>query len=314
MMLALAVVAMLQGAAEPVPAPMVTARITPEAPAIGEPITVELRVRAPVGSEVRFPVLPDTGTRVEPLDPRALFDASTASYVDRTARYRLIAWDTGSVTLTFGDVRVLRDGAERRFPVALAPLVIRSVLPADTSAHVPRPARGPGDVRSLRWHWWVVAAALLTLALWGWRRGRARRAVQATSEADVAERTRDAFAHIRALDLLAAGEPGRHVLAHARTVREYVGARWPSLPTSLTAAELAERLPQADFPVLPERLLSVVARAETLAYARSPLSNEESERLALECTAMVEDMETAWSARADQAAAESGKRRRKARR
>ena len=51
----------------------ITARVTPEAPAIGDPITIELRVRAPVGADVRFPVLPDTGTRIEPLDPRAQF-------------------------------------------------------------------------------------------------------------------------------------------------------------------------------------------------------------------------------------------------
>lgn len=295
---------LVQGTAGPVRAPTVTARVTPEQPAIGEPITVELRVRAPAGSDVRFPVLPDTGTRIEPLDPRAMRDASTAAYLDRTAVYRFIAWDTGSVTLSFGDVTVRRDGAEQRFPVSLPPLVIRSVLPGDTLLRVPRPERAPLDASTMRWRLWLALAALALLALWGWRRWRRRRASRTTVGVDAAVRTRESMAHLRGLDLIGAGEPGRHALAHAGLLRQYLAARWPELPASLTAAELALQLPRANFPILPERVTRIVEHTEALAYARASISASDAERIGVECAGIVEDLEQVWQAR-EQAAAEA---------
>jgi len=300
----LALALILQGTTGPVRAPMVTARVTPEQPAIGEPITVELRVRAPAGSDVRFPVLPDTGTRIEPLDPRAMRDASTAASLDRTAVYRFIAWDTGSVTLNFGDVTVRRDGAEQRFPVSLAAIVVRSVLPADSMLRVPRPERPPLDAATMRWRLWLALAILTALLFWGWRRWRARRATRAVLGVDAAVRTRESFEHLRALDLIGAGEPGRHALAHVGILRRYLAERWPELPASLTAAELAERLPHANFPILPERVTSIVARSEELAYARASISASDAERIGIECASIVEDLEQVWQAR-QQAAAEA---------
>lgn len=298
MIAALALALLLQGRTEPVRAPLVAARVTPEAPAIGEPITVELRVRAPAGTQVRFPVLPDTGTRIEPLDPRALRDASTAELVDRTAIYRLIAWDTGTVSVAFSDVALTLDGAERRYPVRLPDIRVRSVLPADTALRVPREARGPLDALSLRWRLWIALAVLGWLAWWGIRRWRARRAALVAFEAnDAAYRAREAFAHVAALDLIAAGEPGRHLLAHSAVLRRYLGARWPMAAPQLTAQELAEALPATDFPILPERLVAFVARAEAVAFAKAPLASADAERLGIEATCMVEDLETAWEAR-----------------
>lgn len=287
----------LQGAPEPVRAPVVTARITPEAPAIGEPITVELRVRAPAGSEARFPVLPDTGTRIEPLDPRALRDASTSSYLDRTAVYRLIAWDTGTVALTFGDVTVTRDGATQRFPVSLAPLRIRSVLPADSTGRIPRPERAPLDALTLRWRLWVALALLATFAFLAWRRWRQRRRERSIAPRDALVVAREAIEHVRALDLPAAGEPGRHALAHALLLRRYLAARWPQLPVSLTAAELEQRLPEVDFPILPQRVTALVARTESLAYARAPIDIAEAERIGRDTVAIIDDLEQVWAAR-----------------
>lgn len=304
MTLLLALVLVLQGTAGPVRAPMVTARVTPEQPAIGEPITVELRVRAPAGSEVRFPVLPDTGTRIEPLDPRAMRDASTATYLDRTAVYRFIAWDTGSVSLTFGDVAVRRDGAEQRFPVTLAPIVVRSVLPADTALRVPRPERPPLDAFAMRWRLWLALAVVAALLVWGWRRWRHQRAQRTVVGVDAAERASDGFAHIAALDLIGAGEPGRHALAHVGILRRYLADRWPDLPASLTAAELTQRLPAANFPILPERVTGVIERAEALAYARAAIAASEAEHLGIECTGIVADLEQVWQAR-QQAAADA---------
>jgi hypothetical protein len=287
----------LQGAGAPQRAPTVTARITPEAPAIGEPITVELRVRAPRGSEIRFPVLADTGTRIEPLDPRAIRDTPSGDQLDRTAIYRLIAWDTGGVDLAFSDIIVRRDGAEQRFPVRFDAVRIRSLLPRDTAQRVPRDPRAPLEVSSMPWRWWVAAAVVLGLAFWGWRRRRHRGAASGPPDPGAAVRARAAFAHLRALDLLSAGEAGRHALAHVGVARRYIGERWPALPVPLTAQELEARLPEIDFPILPERLLSLARRSEALAYAAATIAVADAERVAVDAVAVVEDLEKVYQSR-----------------
>lgn len=287
----------LQGASAPVRAPTVTARVAPEAPAIGEPITVELRVRAPRGSEIRFPVLADTGTRIEPLDPRAIRDTPSSDQLDRTAVYRLIAWDTGSVDLAFSDIIVRRDGAEQRFPVRFETVRIRSLLPRDTAQRVPRDARAPMDVSSMPWRWWVAAAVVLSLAFWGWRRRHNRTAGAGPPDPGAAVRARAAFAHLRALDFLNAGEPGRHALAHVGVTRRFIGERWPALPVPLTAQELEAKLPEIDFPILPERLVSLARRSEALAYAAATITRPDAERVAVDAVSIVEDLEKVFQAR-----------------
>lgn len=296
-MILVALLLALQGAGAPVRAPTVTARVTPEAPAIGEPITVELRVRAPRGSEIRFPVLADTGTRIEPLDPRAIRNTPNPDQLDRTAVYRLIAWDTGSVDLAFSDIIVLRDGAEQRFPVRFETVRIRSLLPADTAQRVPRDSRAPLDVSSMPWRWWVAAAVVLMLAFWGWRRRKHRGAPSGPPDPGAAVRARAAFAHLRALDLLTAGEPGRHALAHVGVARRFIGERWPALPVPLTAQELEAKLPEIDFPILPERLITLARRSEALAYAAASITASDAERMAVDAVAIVEDMEKVYQSR-----------------
>jgi len=293
---AVVAVLLLQGAA-PQRAAQVTARISPETPAIGEAITIELRVRAPAGSEIRFPALPDSVNRVEPLDPRAIRDASTASIVDRTAVYRLIAFDTGSATLRFADITVRRDGAEVRYPVSLPPLRIYSVLPADTAARVPRPAQALLLVATIPWRLIVGLVVVLALAFFSWRRWRRWRAERLAAGPDVAERARLGFEHARALSLLEAGETGRYALAHVTVLRRYLSERFPTAIPALTAAELAPVLHAAEFPVLPDRAIDLLNRAEALAYARSDVTAGEADAMAVEAVTLVSDVETAWQAR-----------------
>lgn len=295
---ALALVLLLQGAAPPSEAPVVSARRTPEAPGVGEPIVVELRVRAPAGTAVRFPVLPDTGTRLEPLDPREIRDASTPSRLDRTAVYRLIAWDTGSVSPTWDDIVVVQGGVERRYPVMLGAIRIRSVLPADTALRVPQPPREAAATFSWRWRLWVALAVLAALAWWGLQRWRSRRALRRRLDAEDAGRiAREGFAHVTSLELLTAGEAGRHLLMHVAVLRQYLARRWPSASAQLTASDLNVSLASAQFPILPDRVVGLVARAEAVAYARAGIAPEEAETLGLAAQTIVEDLETAWEAR-----------------
>lgn len=313
MTLALTLLLAVQVGAAPVQAPTVTVRVTPEAPAIGEPITVELRVRAPAGAEVRFPVLPDTGSRLEPLDPRALRERPDADGVDRSAVYRLIAWDTGAVALPFGDVTVRSAGVERRYAVTLPDIRVRSVLPADTAQRRPRPARDALDLPSGAWRWWLALAVVLGFAAWIWYRRRRQRSHTAPRR-DALAAARQGFAHVDDLRLLEAGEPGRHALMGVRVLRLYLADRWQDLPPSLTATELDQRLRAVDFPILPERVTELVRRAEQLAYARSAIGSEEADTMTRVARAAVEDVERAWRARQERMEAQVAAARRRGRR
>lgn len=297
MIATLALGLLLQGAATVERAPTVSLRVTPETPAVGEPITVEIRVRAPNGTLVRFPVLPDTGTRIEPLDPRVLSGAGTAGEVDQTATYRLIAWDTGSVALAFGDVTLERDGRQTRYPVRATSLRIRSVLPRDSAARVPKAARAPVDAPTMPWRWLVAAVVVAALGYASWRKYRRMRAELATMDPGALIRARAAFAHLRVMDLAAAGESGRHLLAHVQVLRRYLGERWPQLSPALTAREVAARVEQIEFPLLPERLSAVLTRAEGVAYAGDHISAEVAAADAEAAVTIVEDLERAWVAR-----------------
>lgn len=281
----------------PATAAQVTARITPERPGIGEPISIELRVRAPVGSEIRFPALPDSSEVVEPLDPRAIRDASTASVLDRTAIYRLIAWDTGQRVVRFGDITVSRDGAETRYPVRLPTLQVRSVLPADTAKRVPREARALIAVPGGWWRWVIALVVLGVLAWFSWRAWRRHRLARAAQGPDAAVLADEGFAHAARLGLVEAGEHGRFALTHVDVMRRYLAARFPQAGPSRTAREVADALVGADFPILPERVADLLLRTEPIAFARSVVSADEARAIASEARAIVRDVETAWRAR-----------------
>lgn len=292
--------------------PVVSVRVAPEAPAIGEPITIELRVRAPLGSEVTFPPLPDSTEGIEPLDPRALRDASTSSMIDRTAVYRMIAWDTGARALRFGDIVVVASGRSQRYPVTMPTIRIRSLLPADTALRVPRAARPPLEVSS---GWWRVLLALGVLAFigvlswWAWRRRGAK--VEAPGP-DAAALAHDAFGHAASLGLLDAGEPGRFALMHVAILREYLSRRFPQATPSLTPSEMIDALVGADLPVLPERVIDLLIRGEPIAFARAKVSPDEATSIANESRSIVQDVETAIVARrASQAVKEKRKIRRR---
>jgi hypothetical protein len=181
--------------------------------------------------------------------------------------------------------------------VELGDLRIYSVLPADSAARQPKPARAPLEAQTMPWRWFVAAAVLALLGVWGWRRYRRRKQELAQLDPGAAQRARAAFAHLRTLDLSSAGEPGRHALAHLQVLRRYIAERWPAITPALTAQELDGRLREAEFPVLPERLSALVATLEPVAYAAAPIAAGEAERVALESTVLVEDLERAWVAR-----------------
>ncbi|HEY7877808.1 MAG TPA: hypothetical protein VIC55_06270 [Gemmatimonadaceae bacterium] len=267
--------------------------VRPESVTVGQPFTVVLRVQAPLGSVIGFPAGPDSGLSVEAVDPRTVRVTGDPSMVERTATYRLVAWDTGAQSSHLGDVVVTLDGRALRYHVLGDTVRVRSVLPADSVRRVPKPAR---DVMVARWPWWVwaligtAAAALLWLLLWWWRR-RARRRRLPTPLDAIATARRD-FARVDALGLLEAGERGRHVALDADVLRDYLAARVPAALRSLTSTELLATVHGE--PAIPAaRIAPLLAETDLIKFAHRPVPAPRAAELSRETRALVEDIEHA---------------------
>ncbi len=265
----------------------------PETVTVGEPFLLAVRVRAPKGAAITFPAGPDSlRSALEAVDPRTIRDTPDTGAVDRTALYRLVAWDTGGQGANLGELVVRVAGVAQRVPITGDRVYVRSVLPADTTRQVPKPAR---DIipAGLAWWWWlvaaVVAAALVGLLVWWWRRRRRRRSAGPVDPFAEAERE---FARIDALELLEAGERGRYVALNVEVVREYLAARLPDLRRSLTTTELLAAVSAE--PVVPaDRLAAALGEADLIKFARRPVTADRARELVRELRRVVEELERA---------------------
>ena len=206
---------------------------------IGDVVRLTVRVRAPLGATVNFPVGLDSLAAVQALEPPVVNDGTDSSVVDRVAVYRLAAWDVGRQPIRLGDVVVQSDDGDRRVALTLPVLFVRSVLPADSALRVPKPVRALLAVRPpIPWWWWALAALaalLIGLGLWWWYRRR-RRAARPTG--DPFADAEAAFVRIERLKLPEAGEPGRHAALMTDVARRYLAGRHQTASLSHTTGEL----------------------------------------------------------------------------
>lgn len=274
--LALAVV-LQQGATAPQePRVQMGVTIQPDTVTVGDPYLVMVRVRAPAGTRMAFPAPPDTGGTVEGVDPLIERAATGDPNVeDRTAIYRLSAWDTGQVAVELGEVE-LTGAVERTLAIQDPTIFVRSVLPTDTALQVPKPAR---DIFAAERSWWwlvllaLAVAALIGLLIWWWWRRRKRPRPQLVE--DPFARAEREFVALDALGLPEAGEPGRHVALAAEVLRDYLAGRVPEAHPSLTTGELARALaPRRELPL--EELGSLLFEADLVKFARRPVTVERS--------------------------------------
>lgn len=276
---------------------LVSMSVAPETVTVGEPFSVRIRVRAPKFATIHFPAVPDTADAIEAVDPRAMEDAGDAEFIDRTAVYRLVAWDVGRHTPHFANVIVGTGGADQQYPVALSPVTVLSLLPADSAQRVPKDARDPVAPPGTLWKILLLAALLLAGLAWFWWRRRARRAAVAPREAEPFVAASASFQALDALGLPAAGESGRHVIASVDVLRGYLARRFPDMRESLTPQETERALRDADLPVLPERLAALLGRESSIRFARAGVTADEALALGKESRAIVRDIQTAYEAR-----------------
>lgn len=269
-------------------------QVQPDTVTVGDRFTVFVRVRAPAGATIAFPTGPDSGA-VELVTNAAFTEPRTDSlWVEQTAGYRLAAWDVDSQPLPFPNVVVRAGSVERQVPLGARSIFVRSVLPADTTLHVPKPARGLFTVGFPRWLLWLLAALLaLLLALfvwWLWR--KLRRREQQLPPFEHAERE---FERIEALQLPEREEGARHVALMTDVLREYLAARIEEASSSQTGWELLRAMRASDLggwdAPMQARAEKLFARAEVAKFAAVRIPPDEARTLGAEARALVRETE-----------------------
>lgn len=267
--------------------------VTPTSVRIGDPFVIRVRIRAPRGSRVEFPLAPDSGSRVELIDPRQIRTTGDSGAVDVTAVYRAAAWDVGTLPLGLAAATVRLGAAERSVPLDRARIVVQSVLPADSTA--PRDPKPPRALLETPVPWWrrwlpylLAALALAAFLAWAWRRRRRPSAAAADPFAEAEA----GFARVERLGLLEAGERGRYVALVVEVLRDYLARRVPDAGVSLTSTELVTRV-HGSKAVPAARLAPLLAEADLVKFARLPITTERAVALAQGARAVASETEQA---------------------
>lgn len=230
--------ALAQGTAARIPV-QAGASISHDTVTVGDVVQLVVRVRAPRGATVNFPVAVDTLGAVQSLDPPTVRDGSdTLDATDRVATYRVAAWDVGMQAIRLGPVVVQTDDDERSVQLTLPSVFVRSVLPADSALRIPKPARPLLPVPApFPWLWVLVALAVVALliGIWWWRR---RRGAALPPPGDPYGDAEHAFDRVEKLRLVEAGEAGRHAALMTDVLRRYLTERVEDASLALTSGEL----------------------------------------------------------------------------
>lgn len=317
-MIALAALLLLQaGATQPPAAPVtvpirIGVAVTPDTVTVGERFTVIVRVRAPAGSTIEFPAGTDSTAKVDlagdvvVAEPRLLpAGAGPPAEMEQMAGYRMAAWDIETQSLGLGDIIVRSGIVERRIPLASYSVFVRSVLPADTTLHVPKPAR---DVIPFAYPWWlkwlllalgILLAALLAWWLWRVYRRWKNRPVH---PAALAQRE---FHRIEKLGLPDKNEGALHVALMVDVMRNYLAARVDGVRASHTSSELVAAMRAAG--VLDQQwsagLAELLHQADLAKFAAWRVDAARARELGADARAVVERVESGFTEQEERRAA-----------
>jgi len=264
-------------------------RVSPDTVLVGQPFTLFVKVLAPKGVRFEFPTGPDTTTQngVRPIELRGE-KIVTMLGDTAVALYHLVAWDVGLQPLRLPDVRVSFQGQERHPALGGASVFVKSVLPADTSLRVPKPARPLIVLPVFNWlRWLALLAALIAIALawWAWRRYRNR----PKPPIDPYVRAQQEFAKVEARRLIESGEPEEHVAAMVDVAREYLAARVPGVRRSDTTTELLRTMqPRSG---IEDELPRLLALADMVKFARAEVVEQEAREAGTKVRSIVDHVE-----------------------
>lgn len=274
--------------------------VRPDTVMVGDPFTLVVTVLVPASARIEWPAIEDTAAVVGMRAPVSVASASDGPMRRETATYSLAAWDVGSLALGVPNPTVRYGVTTMRVPIDSARVYVRSVLPGDSSLHVPKPGKGMFP-REIPWweRWWPVAAVLAGLLLLWWlfrrrKRTPARRA--APPPLDVYARAIHDFERLDRLSLTDAGERGRAVALAVEILRSYLVARVPDAALSLTSPELLD-VTNLDERVPHERLFYLLDDADAIKFARRVVNGARAKELTTEARAIVDSVEAAEQVR-----------------
>jgi hypothetical protein len=264
-------------------------RVSPDTVLIAQPFDLFIKVLAPKGVRFEFPLGPDTTTQngIRPIELRGE-KIVTMLGDTAVALYHLVAWEVGTRPLRFPDVRVTFEGQERRLSLGGASIFVRSVLPADSSLRIPKPARPLIVLPVINWLLWLglLAAAIAAVLLWwAWRRYRNR----PRPPIDPYVRAQQEFARIEARRLLEDGQSEEYFAAMVDVAREYLVARIPGVRRSDTSFELLRAMKPRDG--IEAELPRLLERADLVKFARAEIGREEAREAGLALGAVVDHVE-----------------------
>ena len=282
--------------------------VRPDTVEVGDPFVLVVSVVVPNSARVEWPSINDTAAVVAMRAPVRVQTAPDGVSRRETAEYELAAWDVGSLAIGLPDPVVRNGTTVINIPLADARVFVRSVLPADTAQHVPKPAKALFP-RVVPWweRWWPAAAVIAALLLLWWYLKRRRKAdvVKRAPPVDVFARAIHDFDRLDRLALSDAGERGRAVALAVEILRVYLVSRVPDGALSLTSGELLaataddERVPH-------DRLARLLLEADAIKFARRVVQGARAKELTAEARRIVESVEQAHLARL---AAEAERRR-----
>lgn len=257
---------------------------------IGEPFEVRVRVRAPAGSQIRFPENPDSAATVQARDPRTITTNDSVQFIDQTATYRVAAWDVGMQPIVIGNVAVALSGAQstdRTVSLAARQVFVRSVLPADSAQRVAKPARPLWEPRMFPWWLLALVLAAIAIGLWIWWWLRRRRRPKAAAPVDPYVKAQREFNRLETMGLVDAGERTRFVALAVEVLRDYLASRHVEASLALTSRELVNALRRR--PTIPhEQLMRVLHEADLAKFAAFSLTEDRARSLARDARGIVE--------------------------
>ena len=264
-------------------------RVRPDTVLIGQSFDLFIKVLAPKGVRFEFPLGPDTTTQngIRPIELRGE-KIVTMLGDTAVALYHLAAWEVGTRPLRFPDVRVTFEGQERRLSLAGASIFVKSVLPADSSLRIPKPARPLIVLPVINWLLWLglLAAAIAAVLLWWvWRRYRNR----PKPPDDPYVRAQQEFARIAARRLLEDGQSEEYFAAMVDVAREYLVARIPGIRRSDTSSELVRAMKPRDG--VEAELPRLLDEADLVKFARAEIAREDAREAGLTLRAIVDHVE-----------------------
>lgn len=287
MMSIIALVALLlQGLAPPPRGQVqVGTAVRPETTTVGQHFVATIRVRVPVGTQLRFPARPDSSAQADSAGAVTRTDVTANGFTESTVNYVLAAWDTGAQRLGLDSVTVITPAGERLAALNGFQVYVRSVLPRDTSLRQPKPFRPVVAVTAFNWLPWLIAAAVVALAtimLLIWRNWR-RRVARGLTPLQLAERD---FARIESQRLIESGETERYAVEMVGVLRVYLANVVPAAAQSATTHELAVRLRHtAVMPV--QRVIDLLGAADLIKFARERSTAQRAREIGAEARRIV---------------------------